>query len=269
MKKLMIVAAAATLAANTYGIALTNCTKEVSLDCPQIVFKVTASGKAIQWTDKEDYGYKSTASLKVSKGALVLFGTPSGDDCCYDAFSLYAQVKVGKSTKKIAFLDQEVKKWSIFGKNFDAAMNEEKSKKYTLESDFGAYIEDDSSSDVEGYDVIEEVNLLATAFGKATYNVKASTTKQVGKGACAVCTPVEGSSKLTPGNYSGWFAGFEAKLSDDDACMTCACIDIDVFGGTWKAKYQKSWSKANGWKSAASYVFGSSVLADMVEEGVE
>lgn len=266
MKKLMIVAAAAALAGNSYGIALTNCTKAVELDCPQVVFKVTATGKAIQWTDKEDYGYKSIAALKVSKGALVLFGTTTGDDCCYDTFSLYAQVKVGKTTKKIAFLNQEVKKWSVFGKNFDAAMNNEKTKKYTLESDFGAYIEDDSSTDVEGYDEVTGINLLATAFGKAYYNVKAAKTKTSG---CQVCTITEGSAALTPGNYSGWFAGFQDKLSDDDACMTCECLDIDVFGGTWKAKYQKAWSKANGWKSAASYAFGSSILADMVEAGIE
>lgn len=271
MKKLMIVAAAAVLAGNSYGITLTNCTNKVELDCAQVVFKVTATGKAIQWTDKEDYGYKSVAALKVSKGALVLFGTPNPDvdDCCYDTFSLYAQVKVGKTTKKVAFLAQDVKKWSVFGKNFDAAMNSESTKTYKLESDFGAYIEDDSSTDVDGYELVEEVNLLATAFGKATYSNKAATTKQVGKGACAVCVPVDGASKLTPGNYSGWFAGFQAKISDDDACMTCDCLDIDVFGGTWKAKYQKKWSKMNGWRSAASYVFGSSILADMDEAGIE
>lgn len=266
MFKYAVAAAVAVASISSYGIALTNCTKTIAKDCPQVAFKVTANGKTVVITEKKDNVYKATTCLKVSKGALVLFGTKAGTDCCYDAFSLYASVKVGKETKKVAFLDQEVKKWSIFGKDLAAAMDSDKSKKYTLESDFGAYIEDDSSTDVDSFDEVTDVNLLATAFGKVKYQYKAGSAN---KNACGVCTVGSDSELVTPGNYSGWFAGFMTKVSDDDACMTCSCMDIDVFGGTWKAKYMKDWSKVNGWKSAASYVFGSSTLAEMVEADVE
>lgn len=276
MKKLMIVAAGAILAANSYGIAVTNCHKTVELDCPQIVFKLTATGKTVAQTEKEDSVYSSVANLKVSKGALVLFGEKTVDsltgeaDCCYPTYSLYLPVKVGKTDYKFAFLALELNKWSIFGKNvekLEAAMLDGKTKKVSLESDLGIFFtEEDSVVDEDElpFDEITGVTLAAAAFGKASY----SYIYKEGKGVCNVCTITEGGT-LVPGNYSGWFAGYCDAEDDAFLCLNCVCSDIRIFGGTWKAKYNKAWSKMNGWKSAASYAFGSATLADMVDQELE
>jgi len=274
MKKLMIVAAGAILAANSYGIAVTNCHNEVKLDCPQIVFKLTATGKTVAQTEKDDSVYSSVNSLKVSKGALVLFGEKTIDsltgeaDCCYPTYSLYLPVKVGKENYKFAFLALELNKWSVFGKNLEkleAAMADSKTKKVSLESDLGLFFTDeDSSTDVDSFDEITGVTLAAAAFGKATYGYYYKESKN----ACTGCTVSEGGA-LVPGNYSGWFAGYCDAEDDAFLCLNCVCSDIRIFGGTWKAKYNKAWSKQNGWKSAASYAFGGTTLAQMLEEEVE
>ena len=265
MKKLMIVAAVAMSAVVAQAkIALTNCHPVVSMDCPQIVFKVGASGKTVTVTDKDEYTYKSVASLKVTKGALVLFGTAAGDGCCYDTYSLYLNAKIGKATKKIALLQGDLEKWSVFGKNLEAAMDAEKSKKYSLESDLGIWWDDDAD-DYFG-DELTGLQFFATAFGKATYKFVAGKDE---KGSCGVCVPGQDTWDIVPGNYKGWFAGW-FDLIEDGLCMNCQCSNNDIFGGTWTAKYNKSWStKKLGWKSAAEYVFGGATAALMAEEEVE
>lgn len=291
MKKLMVVAAVAALSASTFGgIKLTNCTHKISAACPQIVFKVTGSGKTVQEVEKGDAVYKTVSKLKISKGALVLFADATQSDysdpndplCCYATWSLYLNVKVGKESYKYAWVQQDLEKWSVFGKNLDAAAESEKSKKYSLESDLGISLDEETSEALDGLDDLEDVSFIATSFGKMTYKFTAAKTKTSG---CQVCTIGTDSAKLTPGKYSGWFAGWYTKLSDADACATCTCADIDLFGGTWKASYESKWSgKAGsstinadsdtsyrnaGWYKAASYVFGSSVAKLMAEEEVE
>lgn len=274
MKKLMIVAAGAILAANSYGIAVTNCHNKIELDCPQIVFKLTASGKTVVETMTDDSVYSSVVNLKVSKGALVLFGEKTIDDltgyedCCYPTYSLYLPVKVGKANYKFAFLALDLNKWSVFGKNIEkleAAMIDGKTKKVSLESDLGLFFTDeDSDTSIDDFDEITGVTLAAAAFGKATYGYYYKETKN----ACSGCTVSEGGA-LVPGNYSGWFAGYCDAADGSLLCLNCDCSDIRIFGGTWKAKYNKAWSKMNGWKSAATYAFGSATLSNMVEEEIE
>ncbi len=265
MKKLMIVAAAAAMAVSAQArIALTNCAQQVSGTCPVVAFKVTASGKTV--TDNGEY--KKTTSLKIKKGALVLFSESSDvDACCYDLYSLYLQVKVNKNTWNLAFLTQPLNKWSIFGKNLDAAMSASKSKKFSLESDIGLSYDDDTFELDETFDVIEAVVFEATAFGKAKYVYSTKTTKATDCVPCSTTT----ADDVIPGNYKGWFAGYMPNINpDNDECMTCTCAEVDLFGGTWQAKYQSKWSaSAQGWQEAATYVFGSATTRAMVAEEVE
>ena len=279
MKKFMIVAAAAALAANSYGIAITNCHKSVTHECPEIVFKVTASGKTVVEATKGDNVYSTVTKFKVSKGTLVLFGEKTVDsltgaeDCCYPTYSLYLPVKVGKTTYKYAFLSvNPLTRWSIFGKNYDkleTAMTSNKSKKVSLESDLGVFFTDlDSEYDEDAYDFDEltGVTLAAAAFGKASY--KYSYSEKAASGCSTSCTITE-SGNLTPGNYSGWFAGYADCEDATILCLNCECADVRIFGGTWKAKYSSSMSKADGWKAAASYAFGGTTAANMVKADVE
>ena len=261
MKKLMIVAAAVALAATAQaGIVVTNCAQKVSAECPNIVFKVTASGKIVDGITK---AYKTVSSLKVSKGALVLWGSGS-DDCCYDYYSLYLPVKVGKVTYKIVVPQEELDCWTIFGKNLALIDEVTKNKKFSLESEIGLSYDDDAAL---GEDLDEDVALafIATAVGKATYKYTAE--KEGKTSGCKVgCIPE--SYDVIPGNYSGWFAGFY-PAEGEEFCLTCACNELDVYGGTWKAKYSKDWSIKNGWTKAANYAFGAATLAVMKAEEIE
>ena len=291
MKKLMVIAAAASIAAVAEaGIVVnTNCNPR-STYCPVVAFKVTASGKiAAQPHDKE---YKTATKLSIKKGALVLFptdqgtGTATDPDCCYNAYSLYLQVKVGKDTVPVGVFYEAIDSWSIFGKNYNKSLEASKSKKYKVESEIGlAYANTGNastglSSANSGNDTVvsggpiadldlglNDFAFIATAFGKGTYayRVTKATTS-----ACNVCTPGTETYEFTPGSYSGWFAGLITDFGGDYGCLMCNCADLDVFGGTWKAKYDKTWSaSATGWEKAASYVFGSGVLADMIENEIE
>jgi hypothetical protein len=242
-------------------IALTNCTQQVSATCPVVAFKVTASGKTVS----DNGEYKKVSKLKVSKGALVLFSTSTdAEACCYDLYSLYLQVKVEKETWDLAILSEPLLKWSIFGKNLDAAMSASKSKKFSLDSDLG-FNYDDDTADEDLFDVIEGLVFEATAFGKAKYVYNTKTTKKTDCVPCQTTT----TDDVVPGSYSGWFAGYMDKVSDNDACMTCTCADVDLFGGTWKAKYQSKWSVASGWTEAANFVFGGVTTRAMIAEEIE
>jgi len=261
MKKLMIVAAAVALAASAQaGIVVTNCAEKASVECPNIVFKVTANGKIV---DGVSESYKTVKKLKVSKGALVLWGTGS-EDCCYDYYSLYLPVKFGKTTYKIVVPQEALDCWTIFGKKLGAIEEVSKNKKFKLESEIGLSYADDAAL---GDDLEEDVELafIATAVGKVTYKYTAekegkTTNCQVG------CIPA--SYDVIPGNYSGWFAGFY-PAEGEEFCLTCSCNELDVYGGTWKAKYNSAWSVKNGWTKAANYAFGSATLAAMKAEEVE
>jgi hypothetical protein len=78
MKKLMIATAAVALAAVAQaGIVVTNCTPHIDADCPALVFKVTANGKA---TDAYSKDYTSVGKLKISKGALVMWPKDADND---------------------------------------------------------------------------------------------------------------------------------------------------------------------------------------------
>jgi hypothetical protein len=129
MKKLMIAAAAAAMISGVQAAAFApgDCGDDLVITdapCPVMVFKLTASGKTVQ--DVNEGEYKAVTSLKISKGALAFLYNEdcaeNGGVCCYDAASLYAQVKVGKKTSKIAMTDVAITKWSVFGKNLDKAL---------------------------------------------------------------------------------------------------------------------------------------------------
>jgi len=286
MKKLMVIAAAASLAAVAEaGIVVnTNCHPR-SVTCPVVAYKVTASGKIAAPVEKKDDVYKSTSKLSIKKGALVLFPVDNGtDDCCYETYSLYLQVKINKETYPVGVFYETIDSWSIFGKDYNKSLEAEKSKKFKVESELGlSYAANNSgngsgiaSGGGNGDTVTDSASLgligplddfafIATAFGKGTY---AYTFKE-SKSACSACTVTE-NYVFTPGNYSGWFAGLVSDFGGDYGCLLCNCNDLDVFGGTWKAKYDKSWSKTSaGWEKAASYVFGAGVLADMKDAEIE
>ena len=234
-----------------------------------MIFKVTGSGKT---ATAEVKGYKTVSKLKISKGALVLWGSGADEDaCCYDQYSLYLNVKVGKLTYKLLKPQEALDTWTIFGKNMDAAdelswaTDSKKSKKLGLESQIGISAVDGGDVVLDSVDETFDDNLafFATAFGKATFKYTGAKGDKTG---CTVCKP--GTYEVVPGSYSGWFAGL-MTADGDELCLTCGCNDFDVFGGTWKAKYDKSMSTVNGWKKAASYAFGASMAAAMAAEEVE
>jgi len=285
----MVIAAVASLAAAAQaGIRVTNCNAR-SLSCPVVAYKVTASGKIAAPVEKKDSIYKTVSKLSIKKGALIIFPTSGSgklkdDDCCYEAYSLYLQVKVNKETYPVGVFFQPLDSWTVFGKGYQQYLDAqgEKSKKAKVESEIGLsyavsaglYGNGIATSDATGVGAgadtvtgagleidlgLSDFAFIATAFGKGTYKYSYSTSGS----ACSICESED--SDFTPGNYSGWFAGlFEGSYDAETGCLTCECSSLDVFGGTWKAKYQKNWSKdAEGWQSAASYVFGASTLNEM------
>jgi len=278
MKKLMIATAAVALAAVAQaGIVVTNCTPHIDADCPALVFKVTANGKA---TDAYSKDYTSVGKLKISKGALVMWpkdadnDTNTKGDCCYPMYSLYAEVKIGKETYNVLVPQTYIDSWTLFGKKQDEVYeailgNMTKSKTYKLDSQLGISID---ATTVTGSDTIYDadditwtdtfpVAFVATAFGKGTVKVNYKKT-------CDKCTATPSETKgyeIVPGNYSGWFAGlFEG--TNDDLCFVCECTNLNVFGGTWKATYDK---KTTTWQAAATRIFGSTVQRAMFEDEVE
>jgi hypothetical protein len=289
MKKVMIAAAAVTLAAAVQaGIVVnTNCHPR-SATCPVVAFKVTANGKiAAPAETKAGDIYTTATKLQIKKGALILFPTDLGDgDCCYEPYSLYLQVKVGKyGTFPVGVFYENIDSWSIFGKSYGKAVEAEKTKKYSVESELGlSYANagnfgtgaglqsqnagNDSLTGALGLpidDALADFAFIATAFGKGTYKYS----YKVNNKACSVCSVDEG-YEFVPGSYSGWFAGLVSNLGGDYGCLLCACAELDVFGGTWKAKYDKTWSKnSEGWQKAAAYVFGAGTLASMIENEIE
>ena len=318
MKKLMVIAAAASLAAVAEaGIFVnTNCHPR-STTCPVVAFKVTASGKIAAPVEKKNDVYKTVSKLSIKKGALVMFGAgqatgydkdgvpytfSTGDDCCYEAYSLYLQVKVNKKTYPVGVFYQPIDSWSIFGKEHNKMFEADKSKKFKVECQLGLSYAVSSSiagngiatSDASGVTgnqpgglagdtltdsasytltgdqwneslgIATDFGFIATAFGNGTWKYSYSESGS----ACSVC--VSESSSYTPGNYSGWFAGIITDLGGDSSCFMCDCTEFDVFGGTWKAKYDKAWSRnAAGWEKASSYVFGAAVTQDMITQCIE
>jgi hypothetical protein len=291
MKKLMTAAAAVALAAATQaGIVVnTNCNPR-SITCPVVAFKVTANGKIAAPAAAGDY--KTATKLSVKKGALVVFPTTIGknpytqeDECCYDNYSLYLKVKIGKMDEvPVGVFFEQLDSWSIFGKNYNKLVDAEKAKKSSVESEIGlSYantqngvqgtgvgvdtVTDSTGTEADLGEGLADFAFIATAFGKGTYGY---VFKQNKPNACKPCEVTANYYEFTPGSYSGWFAGLVTDFGGDYGCLMCNCADIDVFGGTWKAKYDKNWSKtSNGWYSAASYVFGAGVAADMAKNDVE
>ena len=283
MKKLMIVAAAAAMtvvAKAAPSFEPVDCqdpdeTEEAA--CPLMVFKVTASGKTVQEATKKDYDYKTVKTLKVTKGALVFKYDEECAEaglCCYPAADLYANVKVGSKTAKLAVADVVVAKWSVFGQNIGKALayrtQIKAGKSVKLESDLflqteGAF--DEPATEVVyvvGEDEVEDtIDFAASAFGGFTVKVVNSKTK-VSSGYCDVETN-EGAcyATWTPGTYNGWFVGQRELLGGDSACFNCECGTYDVFGGTFKAVYD---SKKTTDEAAQKYVFGKVLFADEDED---
>jgi len=289
MKKLMVIAAAASLAAAAEAAIVVNTNCQRSVGCPVVAFKVTGSGKIAAAAEKKGDVYKTTTKLSIKKGALVLFPvTPSWavspDDCCYNNYSLYLQVKINKETYPVGVFFEPIDSWSIYGKDYEKAILAEKSKKYKVESELGlSYINvananSSANGGTGGADTVTQDNGLdidlnlsdfaffATAFGKGTYAVRQTASYT----SCNVCTPGTTTLEFVPSNYSGWFAGMLEAADADFGCLLCDCSSLDVFGGTWKAKYESKWSKrADDWEKAATYVFGAATLDDMLDNDIE
>lgn len=277
MKKLMIATAALAISAVAEaGIAVqaTNCVYTANGGCPEVVFKVTGSGKALDPVSK---AYTTVSKLKVD-GYLVLFPDDQDGDgvCCYPTYSLYITAKIGKNKTDLIFAGagaEEVDAWTVFGKKLEAVeggvtdKGKSKTKKYKLESQLGIsanYTTKNGYSagtlvyadDLTAANAAPAIAFFATAFGKATW--KNSITY------CDKCTKTGDDSEVTPGNYSGWFAGVYESQGIDELCLTCQCSDMGLFGGTWKAKYQ---AKITSWQVAATRQFGAGVAKQMGEEG--
>jgi hypothetical protein len=280
MKKLMTIAAATALAAVAEaGIAVQgiNCnyTGTAAGICPEVVFKVTGSGKALDPFNKT---YTTVSKLKVD-GYLVLF--PNDDDgdgiCCYPTYSLYITAKIGKYERGIIFAGagtENVDAWTVFGKKLNAMEDytdngKSRKKKYKLESQLGVSANYTSANQYSGGTIlyvddltgntIPGIAFFATSFGKATWKNWSVY--------CDKCTKLRDGSEFTPGNYSGWFAGvYDAQDPIDEVCLTCTCTQLGLFGGTWKAKYQ---SKIKSWKTAAANQFGAGVASKMAAEEIE
>ena len=258
MKKLMTFAAAAAMtvvgnAASLLPGACVDCGggSLAPTDCDTIVFKVTGSGKAV--TDKGEY--KTVASLKIKKGALALEGTVCTDTgaCCYDSGFFFATIKVGKKTFEVG-TPVDVKVWSLFGKKLAASQNYLNSikpgKSVCLESALFVMAPEDSEAwdgevDFEDGDPFA---FWASSFGKVDMKV----TKDGKDGYCNKqkgCDPV-----YTPKKYAGWFVGWYPCVGPED-CFRCECDAVDIFGGTWKAVYQKKITTVSGAQGLAGTSF--------------
>lgn len=258
MKKLMTIAAVAamTVVANAAPVfkptICENCgggTKDG--DCDTVVFKVTGSGKAV--TDKGSY--KTVASLKIKKGALALLGTVCAyqdtERCCYDEGYFFATVKVGKKVFEVG-APVAVKVWSVFGKNLAKSRNFgtqiKKGKSVCLESALFVYAEETGVFDGV-FDEDATFAFWASAFGKVDCKVsKASSSK----GYCEEGKECE--AIFTPKKYAGWFVGWYPCVGPED-CFRCDCEDTDIFGGTWKASYQKKLTSVSGAQGLAGTSF--------------
>lgn len=273
MKKTMIAAAfaAVTSAALAGGAFLPiNCAETPNTpDCDPMVFKLTASGKTVQTVEAKDSTYKSVTTLKISKGAIAFIGELNeclDGACCYATADIFAQVKIGKKTTKIAIEEIEVGKWSVFGKNTEKVINYlaemKKGSSLALESDLFLSAED-AEVLVDAADEDAEaptISFWASAFGSMT--AKNSKGKKASDAYCD--RPDEESCVLsfTPKSYSGWFVGKRDLVEGDQLCFNCECGEFDIFGGTWKAVFQP---KANTVEAAQKLAFGK-VLFDGDDE---
>ena len=251
MKKLMTFAAVAAMTYVGSAVSLTpsvctDCGAYGASDCDTIVFKVTGSGKAVV----PKGGYKATTKIKIKKGALALEGEYCAltDTCCYETGWFYATIKAGKKTFALA-TPVDIKVWSLFGKNLDRSRSFgssiKKGKSVCLESALYVEAADDSAFWAGDVD-LEDAGIFkfyASAFGKVDMKVSN------GKGGAGYCSEEKGCTPIyTPKSYSGWFVGYYDCVGMED-CFRCSCEAIDVFGGTWKAKFNK---KATTLSSAAS-----------------
>lgn len=268
----MIVAAmtAMTIGLNAATFTPVDCytTPNASDECPTLVFKLTANGKAVDSVGSESY--KAVKTLKVRKGALAFVANAdcaSEGFCCYDTMDLYATVKIGNETKQIGITSLSIDKWSVFGKNFEKASNYLTSikpgKSVKLDSDLFV-----SGEDLDTLDEEDAISLFAAAFGEFSLKVsKASTSAKSGSYCVATydspgCDPI-----WTPKTYSGWFVGYHNLTGDDYSCFNCECGEYDIFGGTWKATYQpKLTSDADAQKLAFNKVLFSDEDANEEEE---
>lgn len=252
-------------------------------DCGTVVFKVTGSGKAA--LDKGSY--KTVGSIKIKKGALAIVGDKCLSDgrCCYDRGVFFAKIKAGKKTFDL-MAPISVKVWSIFGKNLEKARDWESRIKpgksvcldsalfvttvwqsdcandeYLAKSPF--YFDWDGDVDLVGvgdtfdgdWTSIDQDNLpqfafWASAFGKVDWKVSGlKESKKYCKNTSSGCTPI-----ITPKSYSGWFVGTYLCCNAEN-CFMCVCPDLDVFGGTWKAVFQKKVTTLGGAMNLAGVKF--------------
>lgn len=222
-------------------------------DCKAVVFKVTGSGKAVTASSKGSY--KTVTSLKIKKGALALEGTYCGGNntCCYDNGYFFATIKVGKKVFKVG-TPVDVKVWSLFGKNLEKARyygtEIKKGKNVCLESALFVMAPEDSEA-WEGveFEDGEPFAFWASSFGKVDFKVSTKDASYCVNGECAAI--------YTPKKYNGWFVGWYPCVVDEN-CFRCGCEAVDVFGGTWKAAYQKSLKTI----SAAQGLAGTSFVLD-------
>ena len=263
MKKLMIAAASAALvtAANAATLTPIDCLGgEDASTCDIQVFKVTGSGKTVQ--DVNDGAYKAVKTLKISKGALAFYydeACAAEGACCYTEADLFATVKVGKTTVKAYVPGLEIGKWSIFGKNFEAKVRD-----YLHDMKKGSSVKVESDLYLSGADLdfigsegeYDTISLYASAFGQMT-----ATLSKGKQGSDKYCDPEDDPEcvlSFTPGTYSGWFVGTRELISDG-WCFNCACGEYDIFGGTWKAVFQKKYTTVEG---AQKVAFGKVLFGD-------
>lgn len=256
MKKMMIVAATAAISLGGYAIsAPADCGGGSDATCGAVVFKLTASGKTVVTAKNGEY--KTVGALKISKGALAIYGTAETEDvvdpdtgvtnqvptgaCCYDSADLFATLKAGSATYKVYLPGMDVAVWSVFGKNLDKveAGTLKAGSKTKLESALTIVcsdVDDDLTYD-EDEDVLG-VNFIASAFGSFTYALSKGTTNLCNNG--QPCDP-----DWIPGSYSGWFAGYYTATDFNKLCFNCDCAN-DAFGGTWKAVYKGEYELTRG-----------------------
>lgn len=270
MKKLMIVAAVAALVSAVKAATLTpiDCVEDPEPgSCDIQVFKLTASGKTVQDIETSSASYKAVSNLKVTKGALAFFfdeGCAEEGACCYTEAALFATLKNGKVTRKVAVEGLEIGKWSIFGKNFEAKVRDylhdmKKGSSTKVESDLFISGEDLEVVDYEE-DAIDEISIWASAFGQMT--AKLSKGKA---GNDAYCDPEDDPGcvlSFVPGTYKGWFVGQRVLLSDG-WCFNCQCGEYDIFGGTWTAVFQAKYNTVDG---AQRVAFGKVLFGDEDDE---
>ena len=270
MKKLMMFAAAMTIAGGAYA-APCGMGPEVG-DCSYGVWDLTLSGKTTVEDTKKEYIKTASLGLKgllVFKNEMQQVGTGEYTDeiasivtnrddqdqiisvvtnfveimtdteCCVTGVDVFLVEK--KSNKVLYWQDELLIKLSVFGKGLATDLSSKpkvKGKTVAVESDIAWKIGDPLEDGMP-------YSLQFVGWGKAKRTYKGGEV-MVSDGNCGMRPDCLDEESFEPGNWSGYFTGTWADFTlgyDEEYPFSCDSITcVALYGGTWKSKYNKKLS---------------------------